>query len=102
MPILLDQIRFRVNGSCGYPVPGEPGGLPLYLKDGKEVICKESKKKFEKFIASGHLPESVLDEFVFADDPAAVGEAFIDCYHIDTQEGLRFFSDMIRNVIVTK
>lgn len=40
--------------------------------------------------------EKRKQEVVFAEDRAAAGQAFVECYHIDTEVGLRLFADTLR------
>ncbi|MDO8435637.1 MAG: hypothetical protein Q7S89_03100 [bacterium] len=94
----VGKTDIRVNGNCGCPAPGEPGGEATWLTaDARIVASAAEEAKFHGYIAKGIFKESVLDEYVFSDDPRSLGaQEYIDGYHIDTEVGLRLFADTLK------
>lgn len=88
----------RVNGHCGCPAPGEPGGRPHYFdEDGNTLALDpdgEEEKRWKDFVAKGLI--DARDDILFASDPAAVAaRAVVETYHIDSELGLRIFVDTL-------
>ena len=91
----------RVDGHCGQPPPEAPW-VKWYLPDGKQVLPMEQKAEWEKYRTSESefMRKLVADnahKYAWHDDPASIGAvAFINCYHIDSEVGLRLFCDTVR------
>ena len=96
----VGKTDIRVNGHCGCPAPGDPGGRPRWVtQDGRTVASLNSRRSFEECIAHGTFHALVLDEYVFSDDPAGIGaRAFIDSYHVDSELGLTKLVTAIREL----
>lgn len=88
----------RVNGHCGCPAPGEPGGRPTWtLPDGRIVLREWERADFEK-IGDEWAP-GWRDKYVFTDDPESIGaRGAIDCYHVDSELGLFKIAEAIRSL----
>jgi hypothetical protein len=85
----------RVSGHCGCPPPEDPW-LKYVTEDGYELIRESEREQWYavfKDKADSYLQEKKLR---FSSDRAAEGKASVDCYHIDTMEGLRLFADTLR------
>jgi hypothetical protein len=90
----------RAGGDCGAIPPkehakwydGRTKRTILKLKEKEECECylKTDSKIMQE------IAKKILNESDFAEDPSAVGEGFVDLYHIDTEVGLRVFSDCLR------
>jgi len=85
----------RVAGHCGCPPPQKPWLEYRDSETGKKLVPtldsqgRDYKAQFESFKLD-------TSEYIFVDDPSAVGAAFVPSYHIDTQEGLNFFVASLR------
>lgn len=86
----------RVAGHCGGVPPEDPWVDWLY--EGKKVVRAEEREEFEKLIAKGIFDRSILDGYVFDDDPrvTALRRGYVNVYHIDSELGLRVFADTAR------
>ena len=94
----IGKTDVRVDGHCGCPAPEEPW-IHYFDSDGKRLVCESERLDFERFFKE-ELPEIMKKQnYRFSDDRQRDGEAYVECYHIDTQEGLRLFADVIRNNI---
>ena len=85
----------RVVGHCGCPPPEAPW-LTWRDEDGKELV---PQNQYSEYCA---LFKDKADEFIkeqnirFSDDPTRDGKAFVENYHIDTQEGLNLFAATLK------
>lgn len=77
----------RVAGHCGCPSPDEPW-IEWYDSEGRRIFPLSKKHKDFSHEEAGYQ--------VFFKDPSKVGKGYIPLYHIDTEEGLRLFTDAIR------
>jgi len=98
-PLGKDDIR--VGGHCGCPSPLEYGatfldanGLQLYEdKDGSQA------KKYDGLIERGLLPEDSRNGWRFCTDRKKEEvTGYIDCYHVDSEAGLRLLADTILQI----
>jgi len=89
----------RVAGHCGCPPPEK--WTRRYMSDGREVVPAAQKAEIDHFVERLKKRGSELDaaevlaKIYFTDDPL-VGEAFVEAYHIDSQEGLSLFVRVLR------
>lgn len=96
----------RVCGHCGCPKPEDPWITYYNKKTGRKVLNLENKKEYEKFANSQtsilkDIGEAGLKNHEFDDDRLNkfyLYDAFIESYHIDSQVGLRVFSDVVQNL----
>lgn len=94
-PVGKDDVR--VDGHCGCPAPEDPW-LTYRAPDGREVWGLRDREAVEAFRKSGvNHPtfEAKFSAVVFDDDRTKYA-AFVDCYHIDSEVGLRLFADTIK------
>ena len=85
----------RVDGHCGCPPPQKPW-VKRIIPDGRHVVDAENREKFKDYFDAS-VRGQLAKEFVFSDDPAAEeANEYVDCYHIDSEAGLRVFADTIR------
>lgn len=88
----------RVNGHCGCPAPGEPGGQISWRhhETGKILMTRASWDDVQILIRANPEIAMSTDKYLPCDDPTAEGEGFIEFYHIDTEVGLRIFADTLK------
>lgn len=99
--------RVRVAGHCGCPAPEDPWVTHI-AEDGRhvKVLGDHDREAFEKY-ERGELSELMAEHVerirecnIFVDTPeerdALAVRAFVDSYHIDTQEGLNLFVEEVR------
>ena len=102
-PIGRDDVR--VCGHCGKPPPADPW-LRYVDLDGMFLLDANDPKHVQE-LKYGSTPESTVEEQAIAakmrtkyrwveDRVAEAAEIFVDCYHIDTEAGLRLFADHVR------
>ena len=88
----------RSGGHCGCPSP-DAYGATYYDADGVELLSDpdgKDQRTIEALIEKGSLKrEDFLGRFV-RDKRTAAAYATVNCYHIDTEVGLRLFADTIR------
>ncbi len=86
----------RCGGHCGCPSPDDYG-VQYFDATGNLLLPSRELKIFEDFIARGSLEASVLNGKAFTADPKRAHHyATVDCYHIDSEVGLRIFADALR------
>jgi len=88
----------RADGHCGCLEPKLVASY--YLKNGKKLISDpegKQKKEFEHCIEHNLFEQEqmIIYEFVI-DRTKCYDYAVVDCYHIDTQDGLNLFSEIIK------
>lgn len=80
--------HIRIHGNIGCPAPGE-------VENSKPVWRHRTTKKIlvnpERWDSYKSLPAEVMNEYQGSKDIEAEGDAFIESYHIDTDEALEFF-----------
>ena len=87
----------RVSGHCGCPAPDDGHWAIWKAEDGRVVVATDHEAKLRELVGNGTLPEAVLSEYVFSDDPKSMGaKAYITSYHIDSEVGLRIFADTLK------
>lgn len=93
----VGRTDIRVNGHCGCPAPGEPGGHIVWRdrETGKILMTRESWSEVKSLIESNPRIAISTDGYLPSDDPTE-GEGFIESYHIDTEVGLRIFADTLK------
>lgn len=96
----IGKSDIRVAGHCACPPPEDPW-LKYVADDGVELVRESERADFEKcFKKEGEVAKLMKERnFRFSADRVSEGKAYVDCYHIDSQEGLRLFADTIRNRI---
>ena len=86
----------RVDGHCGCPAP-EGGYIRWYDAEGNWLLPLTDKQQVEDLKAKGYLSEEYKD-CLFVEDPSAVGNGFVQSYHIDSEVGLRIFADAVHSL----
>jgi hypothetical protein len=94
----------RVDGDCGCPSPEER--VKYYDKDGKKLLPLKEEKGLKRLEKSAEkepgcnlekLCKEMRESIRFVEDPAKEAvRSVIALYHIDTQEGLNFFTETLR------
>jgi len=91
----------RVTGHCGCPPPEDP--WLEYEHESKEIVLDvdgSQEKEIKYFIQKGTIKKDCLDRVIFVSSKEERKEkaqkVFVKMYHIDTEIGLRVFSDTIR------
>ena len=88
----------RVNGHCGCPAPGTPGGRTLNIADDGEPIVLDpdgsQEAEFDAFVASSSLDIGAKPRFVR--EMPADAKRYVTRYSIDSAEGLKLFADAIK------
>jgi hypothetical protein len=92
-PIGVTDIR--VAGHCACPPPENPW-LKYIGEDGKELIPEEQRGEWERCFKAEAAEMMAKNNLRFSTDREQEGQAYVDSYHIDTQEGLRLFADTLR------
>jgi hypothetical protein len=96
----------RVAGHCGCPSPSRVPytyGVSWMHPSGKEGIARKNQADFKRSIASGLLEVSVLDKYIFTDDPVSEGcLPVVRSYHIDSELGLYIFANSLKTFFGTK
>ena len=94
----IGKTDIRVSGDCACRSPDT--WKRWVADDGRQVVSLKEKAKFEelyKLLQVGWGSPEVLDrKMIFSDTPETIGEAYIECYHIDNEVGLRIFADKIK------
>lgn len=92
---LIGRRDVRVNGHCGCPAPGEPGGrFEWFDASGRGVVIDpdgSEEEAFDRFIARGILEEKPL----FAKSTEGL-TGYITSYHIDSADGLALFAREVK------
>lgn len=90
----IGKTDIRVSGNCGCPPPEEPF-LTWKDADGYELVKESERPEFERCFKDKMLELMEKQKLRFSNDRSRDGKAYVDVYHIDTQEGLRLFADII-------
>jgi len=80
----------RVDGHCGCPPPEKPW---IHFRDASGVLLVP-QDQYDEFVRvfKDEVPEIMKRQnFRFSDDPGKEGKPYVECYHIDSQEGLNLF-----------
>jgi hypothetical protein len=90
----------RAGGNCSCPPPEKEA--KWFDADGVQLIEDidgEAERRWNEWVNTDP-PLEVVPEYRFVPDPSVIpgAQAFVDCYHIDTQEGLNYFVSMIRGL----
>jgi hypothetical protein len=92
----IGKTDIRVAGHCGCPPPEKPW-IRYIDPNGVHLVPQEEYDEFVRCFKE-KVPKIMEEQnFRFSDDLERDGEAYVECYHIDTQEGLRLFADVIHN-----
>ena len=87
----------RACGDCTAPRPGEPGATPDYFDDDGRRVVADVEGKIRAFLGDADPPDGWV--LVGSEEERdAIARPFIECYHVDTAEGLRILADAIRNL----
>ncbi len=92
----------RAAGHAGCPHPKD--WAKYYAEDGREILTRKDEADLIGFLDSEseqlkEIGRNALEEYVFADDPAAVAHtSVITEFHIDSQLGLKLFADTVRKL----
>lgn len=72
-----------------------------YTNEGAAVVPTTERDAMERPLAQLRESDSSAPHLqwslVYNDDPASIASAYVDTYHIDSEEGLRLFADALRN-----
>ncbi len=88
----------RAGGDCG-PVSPDSYVSGWFAEDGRQVIDIAQKAGFDDFISKGYLVREEVDKkylFAVPADFPQLGNRYVTCYHVDTQEGLNLLLDVLR------
>lgn len=85
----------RVVGHCACPPPEDPWLVYRRSLDGKQLVTREVWKQFEKFTIVD-LTKVRDKTYEQCDDPKTEGEAYVESYHIDSEEGLKLFAQTVK------
>jgi hypothetical protein len=109
----VGKTDIRVAGHCACPPPEE--WADYYDEKDDLLVHHSEKKQFEHFVKNKQLPESVMQgkRFVKADElwspvkkhDTAVHikpRGYVRSYHIDSEVGLRIFTDAIKKLVVNE
>ncbi len=100
-PVGKDDVR--VGGHCGCPSPDKYGAT-YYDADGLQLYSDptgEEARKQAHFLEKGFITPEQCSLYRFVPDKrAAAVRAIVDCYHIDSEVGLRLFADTIREKVL--
>ncbi len=98
----VGKTDIRVGGHCGCPSPDTYGTKWLSRQTGKELCNLRERDACQQIIsAGGHAAELVaesMNKYEFVEDPSAVGEGFVDTYHIDSELGLYVFAETLKRL----
>jgi len=87
----------RADGHCGRV---SPESVCKYFLNGKQLISDpdgKEKEKFEYFINKGIFNKDLINKYQFViDNTETYDYACVDCYHIDIQDALNLFIQMVR------
>lgn len=94
---LIGRKDVRVNGHCGCPAPGEPGGrFEWFNADGRKVAIDpdgSQEASYAHYVAKGVLAASDAPLFAKSTDGLT---GYITSYHIDSAEGLELFAREVK------
>jgi hypothetical protein len=94
---LIGRKDVRVNGHCGCPAPGEPGGrFEWFNADGRKVAIDpdgSEEASYAHYVAKGVLAASDAPLFAKSTDGLT---GYITSYHIDSAEGLELFAREVK------
>ncbi|BCG50258.1 hypothetical protein [Ralstonia phage RP13] len=85
----------RVAGHCGCPAPVAPW-ITWRTSEDNQVIPVYQEAQFKDFVERKHIPQEVMDKYVFSDTPEKIATPYIESYHIDTELGLYIFVEAIK------
>lgn len=84
----------RVAGNCGCPPPEE--GAIYYDDDWNRLISDPDNKQQTQCEALKARFPDIMEKIRFVYNAKDIArKVFVECYHIDTQEGLNLFTKMI-------
>jgi hypothetical protein len=91
----------RVNGNCTCPAP-DGHQVEWYDETGRQVLDIPRREEAERFLKGNskslrEIARKILDENRFEEDPSRFN-GFVMLYHIDTQEGLNLFTEMVQKI----
>lgn len=89
------RVTIRVNGNFNCPNPMRYA--TYYNKEGKVLLHKEEKEKMIS-MEMGDFLNDLLEGSEFVDSPSAVGQGFVEMYHVYNQEALNMFAYAIRSI----
>jgi hypothetical protein len=95
----IGKIDVRSGGHCGCPSPDEYGAV-YYDADGKRLYSDpdgSERRKLDELIAKGLIESNPLYRCV-PDRKTAATRIVVDCYHLDSEAGLRLFADAVRGL----
>lgn len=97
----VGKTDIRSGGHCGCPAPDEYGAR-YYDADGRELHSdpdgSEQRTLEELFITRETITRADLLYRLVPDKKVAAVRVVVDCYHIDSELGLRIFADAIREL----
>lgn len=93
--------RIRVAGHCEAPPPEEPWITWYCQSTGKKLLLMAERTEVIKARDSDssmmrQIGQKILDECLFSDERASIGNGFIETYHIDGDEALAQFLECCR------
>ena len=95
----IGKTDVRVAGHCGCPAPVSPW-LEWIDDNGVKLVPQDQYDEFVR-VFKDKVPEIMKEQnFRFSEDLERDGKAYVNCYHINTQEGLRLFADMILHRLI--
>lgn len=85
----------RAGGDCGCILEGYV--IEWRDKEGRKLYRLSEKRELEKH-SNDPITQKVLNDpsVNFVENPSVEGEGFVTCYHIDSEIGLRLFSDTLK------
>lgn len=97
----VGRTDIRVACHCMCPPPAE--WATWYAPSGRKIVGLDQQDECLRYVNSSSeymrgVAERLLQELDFAEDPSAVpgAEGFVESYHVDSEVGLRVFSDYRR------
>ena len=94
---LIGRRDVRVNGHCGCPAPGEPGGrFEWFDASGRGVVIDPDGSEevaYAHFVTKGMLSASDVPLFASSTDGLT---GYITSYHIDSADGLALFAREVK------
>ncbi len=88
----------RAGGDCG-PVAPEGYVVSWLAPDGRKIINLSEKESADRYILDGVFTQEEVDaRWLFAkpEDFARLGEQYVTCYHVDSQQGLNLLLEIMR------
>lgn len=98
----IGKTDIRVAGHCACPPPEE--WIDYIDADGYTLVPQNQYDDFLKCFHDDFRIREIMEEQKsrFSDNLERDGKAYVTSYHIDTQEGLRLFADLINPVDVRR